>query len=40
MKKGDDWSSFVVTDGRLITGQNPQSAQQVALDTLKALGHK
>lgn len=38
-EKGDDWSSFVVTDGRLITGQNPQSAQQVALDTLKALGH-
>ncbi|WP_114604161.1 type 1 glutamine amidotransferase domain-containing protein [Staphylococcus sp. EZ-P03] len=37
-EKGEDWSSFVVADGRLITGQNPQSAQQVALDTLKALG--
>jgi putative intracellular protease/amidase len=29
-KKGADWSSFAVTDGLLITGQNPQSANLVA----------
>lgn len=22
--KGDDWSEYVVVDGKLITGQNPQ----------------
>jgi len=27
-----------VTDGRLITGQNPNSATQTALKTLEALG--
>lgn len=29
-EKGADWSSFVVEDGQLITGQNPQSSEQVA----------
>jgi putative intracellular protease/amidase len=29
-QKGTDWSSFAVTDGLLITGQNPQSANLVA----------
>jgi putative intracellular protease/amidase len=25
--QGGDWSSHVVTDGKLITGQNPQSSE-------------
>ncbi len=29
-KKGKDWSSYVVEDGLLITGQNPQSSGEVA----------
>jgi len=29
-KKGPDWSSFAVSDGLLISGQNPQSAGLVA----------
>jgi putative intracellular protease/amidase len=28
--KGDDWASYVVTDGLLITGQNPGSSAQAA----------
>jgi putative intracellular protease/amidase len=28
--KGNDWSSFAVTDGLLITGQNPASSELVA----------
>lgn len=34
---GADWSSFVVRDGNLITGQNPQSSEDVAAEVLKAL---
>lgn len=34
---GPDWSSFVVRDGNLITGQNPQSSQDVTTEVLKAL---
>jgi len=37
--KGDDWSEYVVTDGKLITGQNPASsaaAAQAVLDQLQA----
>ncbi|SDZ59628.1 DJ-1/PfpI family protein [Jannaschia faecimaris] len=29
-KKGDDWASFVVTDGKLVTGQNPTSSEDAA----------
>jgi len=29
-EKGADWSSFTITDGLLLTGQNPQSSQEVA----------
>jgi putative intracellular protease/amidase len=29
-EKGTDWSSFIVTDGLLLSGQNPQSSQAVA----------
>ncbi|MDI9310511.1 MAG: type 1 glutamine amidotransferase domain-containing protein [Limnohabitans sp.] len=28
--KGNDWSSFVIEDGLLISGQNPQSSEEVA----------
>lgn len=28
--KGDDWASFVVTDGKLVTGQNPASSEAAA----------
>lgn len=27
---GDDWASFVVTDGKLVTGQNPTSSEEAA----------
>ncbi|MFN6996666.1 MAG: type 1 glutamine amidotransferase domain-containing protein [Aquincola tertiaricarbonis] len=33
-----DWQPFVVRDGQLITGQNPQSSSLVAAEVLKALG--
>jgi putative intracellular protease/amidase len=33
-----NWQPFVVTDGLLITGQNPQSSELVAHALLKALG--
>jgi putative intracellular protease/amidase len=30
-EKGDDWASFgVVTDGKLVTGQNPPSSEEAA----------
>lgn len=29
-QKGDDWASFVVTDGKLVTGQNPASSEAAA----------
>jgi len=29
-QKGNDWTSFVVEDGLLLTGQNPQSSKEVA----------
>ncbi|MHC6592083.1 type 1 glutamine amidotransferase domain-containing protein [Arthrobacter sp. C152] len=32
------WSSNVVRDGNLISGQNPQSSEDVAKEVLKALG--
>ncbi|WP_349295683.1 type 1 glutamine amidotransferase domain-containing protein (plasmid) [Thioclava sp. 'Guangxiensis'] len=35
-KKGVDWASFVVTDGKLVTGQNPASSAEAA-KTLLAL---
>jgi putative intracellular protease/amidase len=33
-----NWAPFVVVDGKLITGQNPQSSELVAQAVLKALG--
>jgi putative intracellular protease/amidase len=29
-RKGDDWKSFVVVDGMLVTGQNPASSEEAA----------
>ncbi|EEB85951.1 type 1 glutamine amidotransferase domain-containing protein [Roseobacter sp. GAI101] len=29
-QKGDDWASFVVIDGKLVTGQNPASSEEAA----------
>jgi putative intracellular protease/amidase len=36
--KGDDWQAHVVTDGLLITGQNPASSELAAKELLKKLG--
>lgn len=36
--KGDDWSSHVQVDGKLITGQNPQSSEACAAAVIAALG--
>ena len=35
--KGADWSSHVVTDGNLVTGQNPQSSEEAARAVLALL---
>ena len=36
--KGPDWSSYVVSDGLLITGQNPASSAETAAVLVKHLG--
>ena len=36
-KKGEDWGSFVVVDGQLVTGQNPASSEQAARSLLALL---
>lgn len=36
-EKGPDWAPYIVTDGKLITGQNPASSEGVALALLKQL---
>lgn len=33
-QKGPDWASFVVTDGKLVTGQNPASSEEAARQLL------
>lgn len=38
VENGPAWSSHVVRDGNLITGQNPQSSEDVAKEVIKALG--
>lgn len=35
--KGEDYSSYVMTDGNIISGQNPASAEAVAKETLALL---
>ena len=37
VEAGPAWESFVVTDGNLITGQNPQSSVDVAQQVLASL---
>ncbi|MDJ1483395.1 type 1 glutamine amidotransferase domain-containing protein [Cytophagaceae bacterium YF14B1] len=37
-ESGGDWKPFLVTDGRLITGQNPASSELVATEILSQLG--
>ena len=34
---GPDWSSYVITDGKLVTGQNPASSQAAAMALLQLL---
>ena len=29
-EKGEDWASFVIEDGKLVTGQNPASSEAAA----------
>ncbi|WP_299560972.1 type 1 glutamine amidotransferase domain-containing protein [uncultured Sulfitobacter sp.] len=36
-KKGEDWASFVLTDGKLVTGQNPGSSEEAAKALLALL---
>lgn len=35
--KGEDWASFTVTDGKLVTGQNPASSEEAAKKLLELL---
>ncbi len=35
--KTEDWTPYIVTDGKLITGQNPASSEPVAQELLKLL---
>ncbi|MFT7108352.1 MAG: putative intracellular protease/amidase [Yoonia sp.] len=37
-KKGADWASFVLRDGKLVTGQNPASSAAAAQEILALLG--
>ncbi|WP_371376083.1 type 1 glutamine amidotransferase domain-containing protein [Thalassotalea aquiviva] len=36
-QKGDDWSEFVITDGHIISGQNPASSELAAKTLLSKL---
>lgn len=36
-EKGDDWASFVLRDGKLVTGQNPASSAEAANELLALL---
>lgn len=38
--KGDDWNTYVVKDGMLITGQNPASSEKAAKALLELLENK
>mgnify|MGYP000551053809 CR=1 FL=1 len=35
--KGADWASYVLTDGKLVTGQNPASSEEAAKALIKLL---
>ncbi len=34
-EKGADWAQYVVTDGKLVTGQNPASSEEAARELLR-----
>lgn len=36
-EKGPDWVSYVVVDGKLVTGQNPASSEAAAMELLKLI---
>jgi putative intracellular protease/amidase len=36
-ERGPDWGSFVVVDGKLVTGQNPASSEAAAKELLKLM---
>ena len=36
--KKDDWQPYAITDGNLVTGQNPASSEEAARAVLKLLG--
>jgi putative intracellular protease/amidase len=36
-ERGPAWQSYVVTDGKLVTGQNPASSEAAAEDLLRLL---
>ncbi|SLN69828.1 type 1 glutamine amidotransferase domain-containing protein [Oceanibacterium hippocampi] len=36
-EKGDDWAPFAITDGKLVTGQNPASSEEAARRLLALL---
>lgn len=36
-EKGGDWASFVIVDGKLVTGQNPASSEEAARKLLSLL---
>jgi putative intracellular protease/amidase len=38
--KGEDWAPYVVSDGLLITGQNPASSASAAAALIEQLGSK
>lgn len=38
-ERTDDWGEYAVTDGHLVTGQNPASSAAAAQDVLKLLNH-
>lgn len=38
-QRGEDWAEFCVSDGNLVTGQNPASSKATARAMLQLLGH-
>lgn len=39
-QRGEDWSEYCVSDGNLVTGQNPASSAATAKAMLQLLGHR
>jgi putative intracellular protease/amidase len=36
-ERGDDWGVYAITDGHLVTGQNPASSAAAAQEIVKLL---